>query len=102
MDYMAIGGNKSNLRILPALVVNLVLEATLLVIFIDRCHLEHFSLVKQLVMEAQSLLILFELGLRSCCWCHVCGDVTDTGQTVSDVVMWCGVVDGSPFRLYGG
>jgi hypothetical protein len=47
-----------NLRVFPALVVDSVLEAALLVFAFQRLHFQHLGLIKQLMMEAKDLLIL--------------------------------------------
>jgi hypothetical protein len=65
-------GDASNIRVLPALVVDFVLEAALLVTLVDGLHVEHFSLVQQLMVKTKRLLILFELGLWNGSGRHDC------------------------------
>ena len=59
------------IRVLPPFVVDLVLEATLLVVVLIRLYLSDLGLIEQLMMKAEDLLILLECGFWSCCRCHV-------------------------------
>ena len=65
-------GGKRDLRVLPTFVVHLVLEAALLVVALGRSHFQHFGLVQELMMEAESLFILSIGRLRHRCRGHVC------------------------------
>jgi hypothetical protein len=56
-------GDAPNLRVLPAFVMNLVLEAALLVTLVDRLHIEHLGLVQQLMVKTERLFIFLELWL---------------------------------------
>jgi hypothetical protein len=61
--------NVANLRVLPALVVNLVLVRRFLVILISVSRIEHFCFIEQFVMEAKRLFVLAIHGAWSS-WCH--------------------------------
>ena len=50
--------------------MDLVLEATLLVIALTGPHIDDLGLVKQFMMEAKGLLVLPVRGLWSCCGSH--------------------------------
>jgi hypothetical protein len=51
------------IRVFPSLVVDLVLEATLLVVALIRFDISDLGLVEQLMMEAEDLLVLAVRGL---------------------------------------
>jgi len=60
-----------NLRVFPALVVDSVLEAALLVFAFQRLHFQHLGLVEKLMMEAKDLFV-FSIGRFWCgCGRHV-------------------------------
>jgi hypothetical protein len=61
--------NIANLRVLPALVVNLVLVRRFLVILVSVSRVEHFCFIEQFVMEAKRLFVLAIHGAW-CSWCH--------------------------------
>lgn len=54
-----------DLRVLPALVVDLVFKGALLVVGVLVANVQDFSIVKNLMMEAEDLLILAIHGNRS-------------------------------------
>lgn len=60
--------NKSDLRILPALVVDLVFKGALLVAGVLVANIQDLGIVKDLMVEAEDLLVLAIHGNRS----HFC------------------------------
>lgn len=62
--------NGRNLRVLPALVMNLVHVAVALVVRILGLDIEYLGLVEELEVEAEHLLVLRVLGIVSLGWSH--------------------------------
>lgn len=60
-------------RVLPSLVVDLVLEASLLVVTFVWLHFNDLGLIEQFMMEAENFLVLDISRLWGRCGGHTCG-----------------------------